>query len=189
MNLNGGYAMIKYNSTQEELAVAYKSKRPALFYDENQRSHWAVIEETATQSVDEETQEPITLYEYSYRLLDEESGGSGKEYLHIISISYPEIGGFCLNIKTNTNTPFTTETLISYLKELGHTNISKIMPCTPYSVGNDISNLKFVAIGVYCRDNIYLGIAQMRVSDGNLSISNGSTDKDYPNLTDTVTEV
>ena len=77
MNLNGGYAMIKFNSTQEELAVAYKSKRPALFYDENQRAHWAVIEETATESVDEETQEPITIYKYSYRLLDEESGGSG----------------------------------------------------------------------------------------------------------------
>ena len=77
MSLNGGYAMIKYNSTQEELQIAYRSKKPALFYDENQRAHWAVIEETATQSVDEETQEPITLYEYSYRLLDEESGGSG----------------------------------------------------------------------------------------------------------------
>lgn len=73
MSLNGGYAMIKFNSTQEELAFAYKSKRPALFYDENQRAHWAVIEETATQSVDEETQEPITLYEYSYRLIDEAS--------------------------------------------------------------------------------------------------------------------
>ena len=74
MSLNGGYAMIKYNSTQEELQIAYRSKKPALFYDENQRAHWAVIEETATQSVDEETQEPITLYGYSYRLLDE--GGS-----------------------------------------------------------------------------------------------------------------
>ena len=75
MSLNGGYAMIKYNSTQEELQIAYRSKKPTLFYDENQRAHWAVIEETATQSVDEETQEPITLYEYSYRLLDEASGG------------------------------------------------------------------------------------------------------------------
>lgn len=71
MNLNGGYAMIKYNSTQEELQIAYRSKRPALFYDENQRAHWAVIEETATESIDEETQEPITLYEYSYRLLND----------------------------------------------------------------------------------------------------------------------
>ena len=76
MSLNGGYAMIKYNSTQEELQIAYRSKKPALFYDENQRAHWAVIEETATESVDEETQEQITLYKYSYRLLDEESGGS-----------------------------------------------------------------------------------------------------------------
>lgn len=73
MSLNGGYAMIKYNSTQEELQIAYRSKKPVLFYDENQRSHWAVIEEKATESVDEETQEPITLYEYSYRLIDEAS--------------------------------------------------------------------------------------------------------------------
>ena len=71
MSLNGGYAMIKYNSTQEELQIAYRSKKPALFYDENQRAHWAVIEETATESVDEETKEPITIYEYSYRLLND----------------------------------------------------------------------------------------------------------------------
>lgn len=71
MSLNGGYAMIKYNSTQEELQIAYRLKKPALFYDENQRAHWAVIEETATESIDEETQEPITLYEYSYRLLND----------------------------------------------------------------------------------------------------------------------
>ena len=71
MSLNGGYAMIKYNSTQEELQIAYRSKKPALFYDENQRAHWAVIEETATESIDEETQEPITLYKYSYRLLND----------------------------------------------------------------------------------------------------------------------
>ena len=73
MSLNGGYAMIKFNSTQEELQIAYRSKKPVLFYDENQRSHWAVIEETATESVDEETQEPITTYEYSYRLIDDAS--------------------------------------------------------------------------------------------------------------------
>ena len=71
MSLNGGYAMIKYNSTQEELQNAYRSKKPALFYDENQRAHWAIIEETATESVSEETQEPITLYEYSYKLLND----------------------------------------------------------------------------------------------------------------------
>ena len=71
MSLNGGYAMIKYNSTQEELQIAYRSKKPSLFYDENQRAHWAVIEETATESVDEETKETIILYEYSYRLLND----------------------------------------------------------------------------------------------------------------------
>ncbi len=71
MSLNGGYAMIKYNSTQEELQIAYRSKKPVLFYDENQKAHWAVIEETAKQSVDEETQEPITIYEYSYKLLND----------------------------------------------------------------------------------------------------------------------
>lgn len=71
MSLNGGYAMIKYNSTQEELQTAYRSKRPVLFYDENQRAHRAVIEETTTQSVDQETQEPITIYKYSYRLLND----------------------------------------------------------------------------------------------------------------------
>lgn len=71
MSLNGGYAMIKYNSTQEELQIAYRSKKPVLFYDENNRSHWAVIEEKEIESVDEETQEPITLYEYSYKLLND----------------------------------------------------------------------------------------------------------------------
>lgn len=71
MSLNGGYAMIKYNSTQEELQIAYRSKKPVLLYDEKQMAHWATIEETATQSVNEETQEPITIYEYSYRLLND----------------------------------------------------------------------------------------------------------------------
>ena len=71
ISLNGGYAMIKYNSTQEELQIAYRSKKPVLCYDENRRAHWAVIEETATESVDEETQETITTYEYSYRLLND----------------------------------------------------------------------------------------------------------------------
>ena len=115
-------------------------------------------------------------------------GGSGeKKYLHIISISYKEIGGFCLNIKTKANTPFTCETLIAYLKELGYTSMLQIMPCAPYRVGNN-SNQKSVATGVYCMDNIYLGIMHMRVADGDLYIENGSTDKNYPNFTDTVTE-
>ena len=215
MSLNGGYAMIKYNSTQEELQIAYRSKKPALFYDENQRAHWAVIEETATESVDEETQEPITLYEYSYRLIDEASSvvanptlsgneatlnglevdgtkykvGGGKEYLHIISISYQEAGGFCLNIKTNTNTPFTCKTLISYLKALGYINMMQIMPCAVYSVGTDSSENTWMVTGVFCFNNNYLGIMEVRVSNGNLYVSNGSTTADYPNFSDTVTEV
>ena len=130
MNLNGGYAMIKYNSTQEELAVAYKSKRPALFYDENQRAHWAVIEETATESVDEETQEPVTLYQYSYRLLDEESGGS-EVHLYIHSILGEQNERFILY--TNDNTPFTTTTVKEYIFK----NISKISITGSYNTNNN----------------------------------------------------
>ena len=33
-------------------------------------------------------------------LISEQGGSGGSEYLHIISIAYTEIGGFCLNIKT-----------------------------------------------------------------------------------------
>ena len=157
MSLNGGYAMIKFNSTQEELGIAYKSKKPVLFYDENQRSHWAVIEETATESVDEETQEPITLYKYSYRLIDEASavvanptlsgdeatlnglevdgtkykvgGGSGgsEVHLYIHSILGEENERFILY--TNDNTPFTTSTVKEYIAN----NISKISITGSYS--------------------------------------------------------
>ena len=122
-------------------------------------------------------------------LIEDQSGSGGSEYLHIISIAFKEIGGFCLNIKTNTNTPFNCETLISYLKALGYISMNQIMPCAPYRVGNNSSNQKFAATGVYCKDNVYLGITQMRVADGNLTINNGSTDKNYPSFTDTVTEV
>lgn len=145
MNLNGGYAMIKHNSTQEELAVAYKSKRPALFYDENQRAHWAVIEETATESVDEETQEPITLYEYSYRLIDKASevvanptlsgneatlnglevdgtkykvggGSGGKLYQHVCQIANESgVEIYCLELITRDNTPLTLSNLVTIL--------------------------------------------------------------------------
>ena len=122
MSLNGGYAMIKYNSTQEELQIAYRSKKPVLFYDENQRSHWAVIEETATESVDEETQETITLYEYSYRLLDEVSGG--KLYLHKLRIRKDNLNGTSGNIigtylnllysiVTSSNEPITFDTFMN----------------------------------------------------------------------------
>ena len=109
MSLNGGYAMIKYNSTQEELQIAYRSKKPALFYDENQRAHWAVIEETATQSVDEETQEPITLYEYSYRLLDEKSGGS-EVHLYEHKLSFGN-GKFLVVFDTFNSTPISEDDL------------------------------------------------------------------------------
>ena len=126
MSLNGGYAMIKYKSTQEELQIAYRSKKPALFYDENQRAHWAVIEETATQSVDEETQEPITLYKYSYRLLDEESGGSEVHlYRHILSIgntTSKETTRGCLEIYNDNNTPFSDSTFAKYIYDLGFVN-------------------------------------------------------------------
>lgn len=159
MSLNGGYAMIKYNSTQEELQIAYRSKRPVLFYDENQRAHWAVIEETATESIDEETQEPITIYEYSYRLIDEASsvianptlsgneatlngleidgtkykvGGSGGSEVHLYMHSI--LGGqnerFILY--TNDNTPFTTSTVKEYI----YNNISRISITGTYDDNN-----------------------------------------------------
>lgn len=68
--LNGGYVMIKHNATQKDLAAAYKSNRPVLVYDENQKAHWAQINEKVIETVDEETQETITTYEYSYELLN-----------------------------------------------------------------------------------------------------------------------
>ena len=123
-------------------------------------------------------------------LISEQGGsGGGSEYLHIISISYPEAGGFCLNIKTNTNTPFTCKTLISYLKALGYTSMTQTMPCAPYRVSTDSAEQKWMVVGVFCSDSIYLGISQAKVSNGNLYISNGNTTKDYPSFTDTVTEV
>ena len=113
MSLNGGYAMIKYNSTQEELGIAYKSKKPVLFYDENQRSHWAVIEETTTESVDEETQEQITTYEYSYRLIDEVS--SAKLYLHRIEITFDTFNRAYTTITTSNSEPFSKTTLADFI--------------------------------------------------------------------------
>ena len=126
-SLNGGYAMIKYNSTQEELAIAYKSKRPALFYDENQRAHWAVIEETATESVDEETQEPITLYKYSYRLIDNNESGEVHLYEHIVHVvvtyqSFGEPTGFCFTLVTNTSNSITPTYIRDQLKFDGTNN-------------------------------------------------------------------
>lgn len=67
--LNGGYAMIKHNATQKDLAAAYKSNRPVLVYDENQKAHWAQINETVTtETIDDEV---VTTYTYSYQLLND----------------------------------------------------------------------------------------------------------------------
>ena len=127
MSLNGGYAMIKYNSTQEELQIAYRSKKPVLFYDENQRAHWAVVEETATQSVDEETQEPITLYKYSYRLLDEESGGSEVHlYRHRLSFGN---GKFLVVFDIFSSTPIIQDDL----------QTTYASTATPFSVNDSFS--------------------------------------------------
>ena len=171
MSLNGGYAMIKYNSTQEELQIAYRSKKPALFYDENQRAHWAVIEETATQSVDEETQEPITLYEYSYRLLDEESGG--KLYLHKIIVkkntlnhtSGSTIGTnvyLLYSIVTSSNEPITFDTFMNIThfddygpqfgtNVIGNITIKDVMRAlhsfNSYSINNNRAEISYIDDG------------------------------------------
>ena len=119
ISLNGGYAMIKYNSTQEELQIAYRSKKPVLCYDENRRAHWAVIEETATESVDEETQEPITIYEYSYRLIDEASSG-GKLYLHRITLPYNNGNNYAsFEMLSQKDSAYTYAEIVSWLNSLG----------------------------------------------------------------------
>ena len=146
MSLNGGYAMIKYNSTQEELQIAYRSKKPALFYDENQRAHWAVIEETATQSVDEETQEQITLYKYSYRLLDEKSGGSEVHlYRHVICIESIVRGSVL--IENDTNTPFTFSTLVEFLVAGDFITFRKLYPFS--GAGGANSSKRYCSSGLY----------------------------------------
>lgn len=176
MSLNGGYAMIKYNSTQEELQIAYRSKKPVLFYDENQRSHWAVIEETVTQSVDEETQEPINLYEYSYKLLDEASGG--KLYLHRVEIVFDTFNTAYTNITTSSSEPFSKTMLADFI------------------------NLKFlIATGFVRKNNVYYPIFKIGAYDGDLRyyqspLGNSSDNPDnfismgyYITVKDTVTEV
>lgn len=67
--LNGGYVMIKHNATQKDLAAAYKSNRPVLVYDENQKAHWAQINETVTTEIIDD--EAVTTYIYSYQLLND----------------------------------------------------------------------------------------------------------------------
>ena len=188
MSLNGGYAMIKYNSTQEELQIAYRSKKPALFYDENQRAHWAVIEETATQSVDEETQEPITLYEYSYRLLDEESGGSGKLYHHNITIQgtvgYAPTCYF--DIYTRDNTPFTASLICEYISKYGY-----IYPISlPNCVNNTIKYLNYLRLANSNPINrLYAECYIMTLTDGNFKRSIDAYNVNSSSVTDMVTEV
>lgn len=112
--LNGGYAMIKHNASQKDLENAYKTNRPVLVYDENRRAHWAVIEETATESVDGETQEPITIYEYSYRLIEE---ASGSLYMHYITVEHSS-DLIYFNLYTSSKTPFTLSTLKNHIRKM-----------------------------------------------------------------------
>lgn len=210
MSLNGGYAMIKYNSTQEELQIAYRSKKPVLFYDENQRAHWAVIEETATESVDEETQEPITLYEYSYRLIDEASsvvanptlsgneatldglevdgtkykvGGSEKLYLHRIQI---QCTPYCYcDIYTRNNIPFTRSLLIEYIASNGN-----IYPnCIPNSLNNTLTYVRNLSLSNSSPTRLYATLTIITFADGTYTSSTDSSNINSVPITDKVTEV
>ena len=206
MSLNGGYAMIKYNSTQEELQIAYRSKKPVLFYDENQRSHWAVIEETATESVDEETQEPITLYEYSYRLIDEASSvvanptlsgdeatlnglevdgtkykvGGGKLYNHSIGI-LPSLGSMIYlyldNFVSSKSSPLTIDDIKNMI-----TSGRLIIVYKFYDNNRDL-NLEYIGHLKYISDKIYYNIQKIGKTGENQSYFT------EPTITDAVTEV
>lgn len=175
MSLNGGYAMIKYNSTQEELQIAYRSKKPALLYDENQRAHWAVIEEIATESVDEETQEQITLYEYSYRLLDEASGG--KLYLHniILTLSSKK---FSTLISLSTSNPISIDDLKHFADlNIKITFISLVTSDVATSDADGIGCVKKLDETTY-----YFGWKNLPSGTGNANLDDGT-------ITDTLTEV
>lgn len=188
-SLNGGYAMIKYNSTQEELQIAYRSKRPVLFYDENQRSHWAVIEETATESVDEETQEPITLYEYSYKLLNDIEalvdsngnprfiGGNGtpqpvsgmtvassKWSLNGTNLMFEILGTFSGNI--NTNETLCTFALPNWICNKIHTATNNIIDAIDYILATMTSlNRKSVLLVNNGNDVIFTQIDNIIISE------------------------
>lgn len=154
ISLNGGYAMIKYNSTQEELQIAYRSKKPVLCYDENRRAHWAVIEETATESVDEETQELITIYEYSYRLIDEASGGVHL-YEHNIRLSgyNKDLNRSPLDVSfrfyLSTNEPLTYEGVTLLLNEKGYSSFTQMFSVNSRESINMVENKdSFYIIGI-----------------------------------------
>ena len=212
MSLNGGYAMIKHNSTQEELQIAYRSKKPVLFYDENQMAHWAVIEETTVQSVDEETQESITLYEYSYKLLDEAStvvanptlsgdeatlnglevdgtkykvGGGSEVHLYRHQIHFEFANSAYVNtiILNNSNSPFTALTLLDYLSSYTDYNNYYLAFGTYYKQGN-----LFNIYGVFkSSNNSYpFGIV---ASSSTLSPQTSSQSSSPTSFTDNITEV
>ena len=165
-SLNGGYAMIKYNSTQEELQIAYRSKKPVLCYDENRRAHWAVIEETATESVDEETQEPITIYEYSYRLIDEASGGVSL-YMHVLNFSRSADYDVVLTFYSADSEAYTYNSITA--KNLGVVQITG-------SFGNKTKT----AVSGYIGSNLI----QFFGSDGSVNVIESNT-----NITDYVTKI
>ena len=196
MSLNGGYAMIKYNSTQEELQIAYRSKKPVLFYDENQRSHWAVIEETATESVDEETQEPITLYEYSYRLLDEKSGGSEVHlYRHSISLKgrNPSFETIPVEVRfdilLSTNTALTYEDVRMWLMNNLYDNRNRFLSVQSGKIIDIMHNISWhIIIGLY-GDEQYINIMLQYIngeSVGTIVVSFFNQDK---SCTDTITQI
>ena len=214
MSLNGGYAMIKYNSTQEELQIAYRSKKPVLFYDENQRAHWAVIEETATQSVDEETQEPITLYEYSYKLLDEASnvvanptlsgdeatlngldidgtkykvgGGSAVHlYAHYIHMKMDTTLNINLVIYKNDNIQFTYSTIISWLSSNGFSYTNDNF----YNANGYYYNGSRIVLGVAPGGQGYFRLFYEYIKDGSLTYMLGEALGDGFTITDHITQI
>lgn len=192
-SLNGGYAMIKYNSTQEELQIAYRSKKPVLCYDENRRAHWAVIEETATESVDEETQEPITIYEYSYRLIDEASGG--KLYKHSIILKGRSSNFETLpveirfDILLSTNNALTYDDVRIWLVDNQYNNNQRFLPVQSGRIINTLPNISWhIIIGLY-GDNSYINFMLQYVNEasvGKLEISFFNADE---SCIDTITQI
>ena len=196
MSLNGGYAMIKYNSTQEELQIAYRSKKPALFYDENQRAHWAVIEETATQSVDEETQEQITLYEYSYRLLDEESSGSEVHlYKHSILLNGRNASFETLpveirfDILLSTNIALTYDDVRIWLINNQYDTKNRFLSVQSGKIINTLPNISWhMIIGLY-GNNQYINYMFQYINGESVGSVEISFFNESKSCTDTITQI
>ena len=177
MSLNGGYAMIKYNSTQEELQIAYRSKKPVLCYDENRRAHWAVIEETATESVDEETEEPITIYEYSYRLIDEASGG-GSLYRHDIYMFNSYFSCVLVtSLYSSSSTPMTKNDFNTFLTTKTGNG---------YLCSGKIKIDNIICPIIYCQTT---GMRYISGDGSTFGTQQHLTESAYDTFTDTVTEV